>query len=186
MGGRIPVAAKGTAAGAASSIKAMQSAGRSRFPRRLGTLWVVVAIIALAGCSGTLDDVLPGTGPLVTVHLEGGMCPEGACQAEWVLQRDGRILAAAKPPNELGRADGGAMTALAAAVEATDYDAIRSRPFTGTCPIAYDGQEVIFEFHAAAGVQRVASCEVEIDWTHPLFVATAAALSSVVDLPTTP
>jgi len=139
----------------------------------------------LAGCT-TLESMLPGSGPLVTVRLEGGMCPEGLCQAAWTLQRDGRILAEAKPPNELGRADGAAVTALAAAVEAADYGAIRNRPFTGTCPTAYDGQEIILEFHASAGVQRVASCEVEIDWSSPLFVATVAALSSVVDLPATP
>jgi hypothetical protein len=144
----------------------------------------VVAILALAGCSGTLDSVLPGTGPLVTVRMEGGMCPEGACQASWTVQRDGRILVAAKPPNEVGRADGGVMTTLTAAVEAADYAAIRSRPFTGECPTAYDGQEIVFEFHASSGVQTIRSCEVEIDWTHPLFAATVAALSSVVELPT--
>ncbi|HSL98412.1 MAG TPA: hypothetical protein VK831_07555, partial [Candidatus Deferrimicrobiaceae bacterium] len=104
----------------------------------------------------------------------------------WTLQRDGRILVAAKPPNELGRADGAAMTALAAAVEATDYAAIRSRPFTGECPTAYDGQEVVLEFHASSGVQTIRSCEVEIDWTSPLFAATVAALSSVVPLPIQP
>jgi len=162
----------------------MQSAGRPRFRRRLGTVWLVAAIFALAGCSGTLDSVLPGNAPLVTVRMEGGMCPEGLCQATWTLQRDGRILTAAKPPNEVGRADGGVMTALTAAVEAADYNTIRSRPFTGQCPTAYDGQEIIFEFHASSGVQTIRSCEVEIDWTHPLFAATVAALSSVVEPPT--
>ncbi|NJD27096.1 MAG: hypothetical protein FIA92_02225 [Chloroflexi bacterium] len=162
----------------------MQSAGSSRSLGRLGTLWLVAAILALAGCSGSLDSVLPGTGPLVTVRMEGGMCPEGMCEAAWVLHRDGRIVTDADPPQEVGRAGGDAMTALTAAVEAADYGAIRSRPFTGTCPTAYDGQEVVFEFHASSGVQRVASCEVEIDWTHPLFAATVAALSSVVSVPT--
>jgi hypothetical protein len=75
------------------------------------------------------------------------------------------------------------MTALVAAVQAADFNLIRSRPFTGECPTAYDGQEIILEFHAPSGVQRVASCEVEIDWTSPLFAATVAALSSVVPLP---
>jgi hypothetical protein len=42
----------------------------------------------------------------------------------------------------------------------------------------------VFEFHASSGVQTIRSCEVEIDWTHPLFAATIAALSSVVELPT--
>jgi hypothetical protein len=161
----------------------MQSATRSRYPGRRGTSWLALAFLVLAGCTTTLVSMLPGTGPLVTVRLEGGMCPEGLCQAAWVLERDGRILTDAEPPEALGQAPGEAMTALVAAVGAADFNAIRSRPFTGECPTAYDGQEIILEFHAPSGVQRVASCEVEIDWTSPLFAATVAALSSVVPLP---
>jgi hypothetical protein len=106
------------------------------------------------------------------------------CQAAWTIQGDGRILTQGDDPAEVGRADGAAMTALAAAVRTADYQAIRSRPFTGTCPVAFDGQEVVLEFHAPEGVQRIASCETDIDWTHPLLAATLAALGDAVPIPT--
>jgi hypothetical protein len=75
------------------------------------------------------------------------------------------------------------MAALTAAIQATDWAALRSHPFTGECPTAFDGQELIFEFGVGAGTQRVASCETDIDWTHPLFVALAVALGKFIPLP---
>ena len=72
---------------------------------------------------------------------------------------------------------------LVVAIGAADFEAIRSRPFTGTCPIAFDGQEIIFDFGAAAAIERVASCQVAIDWSDPLFVAAVAAVGPFLALP---
>ena len=46
--------------------------------------------------------------------------------------------------------------------------------------MAYDGQETIYIFTAALGTrfERIASCEVEVDPSHPLFVAVSAALQA--------
>ena len=77
------------------------------------------------------------------------------------------------------------MQALNAAIAATDFAALKAKPFTGECPIAFDGQELIFEFATLAGTQRLASCEVDIDWGHPLFIAVAAALGEWIPLPLT-
>lgn len=152
--------------------------------RRLVMLaaWFVAAL-SLGACSSTGSVLLPATGPLVTVTMRGGMCAEGACNNGVILERDGRVRSAAKPPNDLGRVPAEAMTTLAAAVAATDYAAIRSQPFTGECPVNFDGQELIFEFGVGAGTQRIASCEVDIDWGHPLFVAVGVALGKWVSLP---
>jgi hypothetical protein len=145
---------------------------------------VLVAILAVAGC-GTTDTVqIPGTGPLVTVELRGGMCPAGACDNSVILERDGRVHAAAKPPNDLGRVSAETMATLTAAIAATDYASIRSHPFTGQCPVAFDGQELIFEFAVGGGTQRIASCEVAIDWGDPLFVAVGVALGQWIPIPT--
>uniref|UniRef100_UPI00164FC12F hypothetical protein n=1 Tax=Enterococcus faecium TaxID=1352 RepID=UPI00164FC12F len=88
-------------------------------------------------------------------------------------------------PNDLGRVPAEAMSTLTAAVAATDYAAIRSHPFTGECPVNFDGQELVFEFAVGAGTQRIASCEVDIDWGHPLFVAIGVALGAWIPLPLT-
>ena len=160
----------------------MQPVGRSRIFARVGIWGLVVAALALTGCS---TNALPLTGPLVTVQMRGGMCPEGMCDASVILERDGRAHSAAKPPNDLGQVGGEAMAALTAAIQATDFAKLKSMPFTGQCPIAFDGQELVFEFTTVTGTQRVASCEVDIDWGNPLFVAVGVALGQWVPLPLT-
>jgi hypothetical protein len=156
-------------------------------PRRLVRPAAVLLSLAvlLAGCAAGSSAVIPGTGPLVTVQMRGGMCPEGACDNSVILERDGRVHASAKPPNELGVVPAAAMATLTNAIATTDYAALRAKPFTGECPIAFDGQELIFEFAAPGGIQRVASCELDIDWGHPLFIAVGTALGAWIPLPLT-
>ena len=161
----------------------MQPVSRSRLVVRFGILWLVVAALALTGCSANVP--LPLTGPLLTVEIRGGLCPAGACDNSVILDRDGRVHAAAKPPNDLGHVDGSAMAALTAAIQATDWATLKSHPFTGQCPVVFDGQELIFDFAVGTGTQRIASCEVDIDWGNPLFVAVGAALGQWVPLPLT-
>jgi hypothetical protein len=102
-----------------------------------------------------------------------------------VLEPDGRVHDDAAPAKELGRVPAQTMTTLTAAVKGADYALIKSHPFTGECPVAFDGQELIFEFSVGSGTQRVASCEVDIDWGHPLFVAVGIALGEWIPLPLT-
>jgi hypothetical protein len=84
---------------------------------------------------------------------------------------------------ELGALAGDLLTGLDVAVATTDFAAIRARPFTGECPVNFDGQETIYEFGAPGGTQRIATCETDIDPNHPLFQAVIAAISSVVAEP---
>ena len=149
-------------------------------PLRLGALLLA---LSLGACNST--TVLPATGPLVTVQMRGGECAAGPCDTTVLLDRDGHVHSAAKPPNGLGQVPAGAMATLTAAITQTDYAAIRSHPFTGQCPVAVDGQELIFEFAVGTGTQRIASCEVAIDWGQPLFVALAVALGAWVPIPVT-
>lgn len=158
---------------------------RARLIRLVLMFTVLPMAFALAGCTFTGDPAIPGMGPLVTVQMHGGMCPDGMCDNSVVLERDGRVHSAAKPPNELGRVSAQAMATLTAAVQTADYATLKSHPFTGECPIAFDGQELIFEFGVGVGTQRLASCEVDIDWGHPLFVAVGVALGEWIPVPLT-
>ena len=128
---------------------------------------------------------IPGTGPLVTVTMQGGLCPEGMCNQRVILEADGKVHSAAKPQNDFGVVSAQAMQGLVAAINAADFAALKSKPFTGQCPVAFDGQEYVFEFSTTAGVHRLASCQVEIDWGHPLFVAAGIALGAWVPFPLT-
>jgi hypothetical protein len=123
-------------------------------------------------------------GPLVSVEIRGGMCIDGACGATVVLDTDGRVRTAAKPPIDLGTVPEEDVSGLAALIEATDFAAIRANPFTGTCPIAYDGQEVVYEFTTSDGVERIESCVTEVNPRHPLFAAVTAVLASFISIAT--
>ena len=147
---------------------------------------VVVLATMLAACQSipAVASIVPlGNGPLVVVTVHGGECPEGACGGTTVIERNGRVHQTAPVAVELGALPPNVLTALDAAVKTTDFDALRARPFTGECPVNFDGQEFIYEFGAPGGTERIATCETEVDPNHPLFVAVTAALFSVVAEP---
>ena len=152
---------------------------------------LTIGLIALASFIGAcspaaIASLLPAAGPLVTVSTRGGECVDGPCGTTLSLGRDGRVHEATKPPNEIEMVVPAAqVAAIEAAIMATDLAAVRSRPFTGECPTAFDGQEIVFEFRTPSGLERIASCEVEIDFGQPLFVAVSTALGSLIALPVT-
>jgi hypothetical protein len=146
---------------------------------------VVIASGLLAACQSipVVASLVPAAGPLVTVTVRGGECVNGPCGGSTVIERDGRIHQTEPAAADLGQVPNDVLAALDAAVKTTDFDVIRARRFTGECPVAFDGQETIFEFGAPGGVERIATCETEIDPNNPVFLATTAALASVVAEP---
>jgi hypothetical protein len=160
---------------------------RARLIRLAMLLSVVAPAGSLGACSSAVTrQLIPGTDQLMTVQIRGGMCADGGmCDSSVILDRDGRVRSAAKPPNDLGVVTAANMSTLTAAIAATDFATLKSKPFTGECPVNFDGQELIFEFATLGGTQRLASCEVDIDWGHPLFIAVAGALGEWIPLPLT-
>ena len=156
---------------------------RARLIRLVLLFSAIASIGALAGCRAGTDLVLPGTGPLLTVRLEGGMCMDGPCDSAVVLERDGRVHDGKTPEGDLGRVSAQAYGALDAAIQATDFAAMRAKPFTGECPIAFDGQKQTFEFSAGGSTERLDSCESELDWSSPVFIAMVAALGEWIQAP---
>jgi hypothetical protein len=149
-------------------------------------LAVLVAVVFIASaCSSGISTPLPlVTGPLLTVETRGGLCADGPCGTTIVLDRDGRVRQGAKPPNFLGTVPPATLAALDVAVRTTDFTDLKSHAFTGQCPTAYDGQEIMFEFGTVGGVQTIATCEVIVDFGSPLFRAVSAALAPFIPLPT--
>ncbi len=144
--------------------------------RRWSLVLLLVAVASFAGACALLPSA--ATGPLVTVEYRGGECPEGMCETVMVIERDGRVHRTVPDEFETHRVDADAIRVLEAAIGAADFGAIRARPFTGECPVNFDGQEVVYTFAAPSGEQRIASCEVEIDPGHPLFLAVDAVLGA--------
>jgi hypothetical protein len=101
---------------------------------------------------------------------------QGACGGVIVIDTDGRVHTPAPENKELGVVPDATLQALTTEIEQADFAAIKSRPFTDTCPIAFDGQQLIYTFATPAGSERIDSCQVIVDPAHPLFAAVEAAL----------
>jgi hypothetical protein len=143
-------------------------------------LAVVTLVFALAACAASAASPSAATpaGPLVTVETRGGECPEGACGQTITIDQDGRVHLAAKPPNDLGSVTPEVLTSLQTLIATADFAAIKSRPFTGDCPTAYDGQETIYSFSTPGGVETIPSCTFAIDSSLPLFAAVDAVVAA--------
>ena len=120
----------------------------------------------------------PPSGPLVTVEAHGGRCLQGECRTLVAIEADGLVHQIEPVEAEIHRATDEAIEAYRAALAVTDFDAIRARPFTGECPTAFDGQELIYTFATPAGPERISSCEVDIDPHAPLFAAVNGMLGA--------
>jgi hypothetical protein len=147
--------------------------------RSIGRL-LLVLLVVVVGCAGLIPA--QSGGALATITTRGGKCVDGPCGSTVALERDGRLHMTAPRAEELGDVDDARLAALAAAIASTDFEAMRAQPFTGECPVNFDGQEVILEFGAPGGVERIASCETDIDPGHPVIVALVATVGDVVPI----
>jgi hypothetical protein len=159
---------------------------------------LVAACLVLAGCSGEIappsrepspsSDATPTPtippprsqepSPLLSVETVGGECAEGACHRLINVEADGTLREVIPLTRVVGRAPAELLEALQVEMDRADFPLIESRPFTGECPTAFDGQETIYTFHLLAGDEQIRSCKVAIDENHPLFQAVAAILSA--------
>ena len=115
----------------------------------------------------------------VSVETLGGHCVQGSCDSIITIEPDGRAHQVKPEPKELGTVPLETMQALVVEVEQADFEAIKSQPFTHTCPIAFDGQQVIYTFWIVTHDEQIDSCQVVVDPANPLFIAVDAALASV-------
>ena len=154
--------------------------------RMLLAILICLAAVPAACSPAAIASLLPSAGPLVTVSTRGGMCPDGPCGTTVTLHRDGTVHEATLPPNEIaGTVPAPQVAAIDAAIQATDFATLRSRPFTGECPTAFDGQEILFAFTTPTGTEHISTCEVDVDLGAPVFVAVGAALGPFIALPLT-
>jgi hypothetical protein len=114
----------------------------------------------------------------VSIEFRGGECASGPCDRLVNIEGDATLHEVIPKDRILGTIPQPLFDALKVEVEQANYPLIESKPFTGQCPTAFDGQETIYTFHAASGDETIASCKVAIDESHPLFRAVAAALAA--------
>jgi hypothetical protein len=154
----------------------------------LAALVAGVAVVAAACSSDPLGSPSPSSGAssalsaspdpnlLLTVETRGGNCPNGPCGSVITIGRDGAVHQVRPSVEDLGTIPKAEMDALAAEIDRANFPLIESRPFTGECPTAFDGQETIYTFHLPTGDEEMATCRVAINSHHPLFLAVGAAM----------
>src|SRR5215475_9393327 len=100
--------------------------------------------------------------PIVTVVQHGGLCYQGAGRPATECRRtvtitDHWISAPGARRHALGKTE---RAALITAIGEIDPGYIRTHPFRGMCPTAYDGQESIYRFRGFD--TRLASCTYDL------------------------
>jgi hypothetical protein len=115
----------------------------------------VVAVTSLVTASALAQP--HAAKPIVTVVRHGGLCVTGMeCRSmlritERTISADHYVARRLKPSER---------AALLGAIRAIDLAAVRSHPFTDTCPIAYDGTESVYRFRGVA--PPLASCTYDL------------------------
>jgi len=132
------------------------------------TFFLVISAIWLGAC--TPVQAANSKDPLVTIHAEGGLCVYGACGQDTVILQDGSFTVKNGSGEErTGQLDGATLASLKQAIDGADFEAIKSKPFTDICPIAYDGQQYTFTFYRGGTTEVLDSCQYELDSTSPMF-----------------
>jgi hypothetical protein len=118
---------------------------------------------------------LEGALPLVAVSYTGGLCVTGApCESTTKIMPNGDVISNGELAHNISAAEA---QALLSNIARADYGSMRQKPFPGTCPIAYDGQEKIYKFYVAGREEVLPSCTYDIE-SLPLIKLVDAALSS--------
>jgi len=145
-------------------------------PLRIPAVGVLLlAALVLAGCGSGSAPLLPGasTAPvgaaLVAVESTGGECRSGLCSSVVTITTSGQVSRDGGPAVAVPQP---MLAALVEAIRATDVAIVLARPFTGECPVNYDGQKQIYAIATPNdGSVVIDSCEVEVDPAAPLFAA---------------
>ena len=120
---------------------------------------VLVLLLAACGDAAAPGDTAPITVPTTTapatialpdpdevifeVHRGGGLCVDGPCSTTYSVYGDGRVELNGE--GSMVIAEGG----LAALVAELAAGSGQLRPFTGTCPEAYDGPRYTYRFQGS-------------------------------------
>lgn len=131
---------------------------------------VAIAKTALAQSRPSLG--LSPTTPnfLLSIRREGGMCAAMGCFSEVAVLSNGTYrYADSLPKQRTGRLARGEVRRFQQRIANANFEAIKARPFTGTCPLAYDGPETVYTFRSGDRVEVLRSCQTQIEGSNPLF-----------------
>ncbi|MGV0023576.1 hypothetical protein [Phormidesmis priestleyi] len=133
---------------------------------------------------------------IVSVRREGGFCRPGGCFSEVAIFADGTYRYSDPTQQKTGNLNRLEIQRFQKRIAAANFQKIKSQPFTGTCPLAYDGPETVYTFRKgdlfeisaradrteisaradrteisarADRTEVIRSCQTQIDGKNPLF-----------------
>jgi len=107
---------------------------------------------------------------LIKIEATGGLCPYGECNSELIIFNNGFYNSSTNNKQEkVGNLDEIDLLDLKQLIKNSNFKDIKSKPFTGTCPIAYDGQEDIYTFFFDKGTESISDCNYELNYDEGLF-----------------
>lgn len=163
------------------ALLSLAACGAAARPTAQGSIAPAPSAVASPEAQPSNTPKIGATDTLLTIRTEGGLCGPGGCWSEKQIRADGTYqVSEASGAQKDGTLSADQIAALTQLIAAADFEQIRAQPFTGTCPIAYDGQKQIYTFQTLSGEQTIDSCEVAIDESSELFQA-IAALSAQID-----
>jgi hypothetical protein len=131
------------------------------------------ALLMLIGTFATVSQVVaitPVYNYLLKIEYRGGLCHYGECYAYIAIYKDGTVIHADQPNVETkSQLDSALIADLTTLIENANYAALRAVEFTGLCPTAVDGTEIIYTFYPHGKLEAISTCQFEIDFKQPLF-----------------
>lgn len=144
---------------------------------------VAVASALVGGCAvtdlpPTVDPVSsmtasPASTPATFVASRtatGGRCVDGVCESTFAVASDGSWSLVSNAELRSGVLPAAVLAAIVGATASTTIP--DAPPFTGTCPSAYDGSELIYAWRDTLGrTQTVSACDRAVPPSDPLVLA---------------
>jgi hypothetical protein len=107
------------------------------------------------------NNAQPETSPMAMLKMHGGLCMEGAkCETVLMISETGVVYVNDEPKAELSDAE---LDTLVTEISSVDFARIKGSKFSGTCPIAFDGQESTYTFYLASDMHVLPDCTYQID-----------------------
>jgi len=114
-------------------------------------------------CSGALAQGPVSEQKVAEISSSGGLCPTGPCGGRTTVFADGRW----ESLSEKGIFDRAQVDQLRQEIQSADFAMIKSHPFTGECPEAYDGSSTTYVFYIGDRTEVLSTCKYELPDTVP-------------------
>ena len=145
---------------------------------------IVVALLIILTISGVsffllnkdleennpFEDVSNSKNSLIKIESGGGRCFDGPCYSKLIIFEDGSYnLSDSNKQVKIGNIDFTNLSELKQLIDTSNFDDIKSRIFTGTCPTAYDGPVNVYTFFFDDSLESISDCKYELNYSTGLF-----------------